>query len=630
MQSGCAHPLSIIHRFPVWHKTLSSQGVYEMKELKMRFAVLSLVAAMLCSVNAHAAVVETFFAGGSSAQFNTFALAGGFNVFGGGPLCGTHHWTQKNPGGSNTIAVHDPRSTVANPIPDEPGNIWIIWNTDAANGGPNGVVCYYIVLDSIVGVREYQASGTLVLPAGLVGSADANIVPLLGAGETLPAAIQTIVNGSTLNVGVTDVRAEDAKFGSNRAMTTLAQQVTGRSSTGLGFGPFPIGTKIQSAVSAATAQPVDFAIDPGDVDPISGGAVRHYTDFSTGAAPVMVIVNFSDTASGHIGDPALAVSNVNLAGLANFLAGGPFISTPPAVNNTNFGFHIRDLSTASGASSVADVGIHTFVREPLSGTYNTMEFCGPNSRGIGAGDPAFGVGTVVGQDANVAANPLSQTAPNGGTRKRVIGSGEMVAQVNNNQDGFGYTFWNFSSFNGKACTSSSCVNGTNALKYLTVNGVDPLFSGPSANPNGAGVLPQCTTSGGVIVSCPVLPFTHVVDGSYPIWTKYRALVDTTDPTNIAATLINTYVQEIAANPANPANPGSGILTDLVPSKNLAAFRSHYAQVVRDSGIAFGPNNGFKAGVPETGGDAGGAVLTITSELDFIADTGGNQQVNLKQ
>src|SRR5215813_8017218 len=405
--------------------------------------------------------------------------------------------------------------------------------------------------------------------------------------------------------------------------------MAGRAVTGLGFGPLPIGTKIQSTVSTATAQPVDFAIDPGDTDPINGGAVRHYTEIALGAAPVMVIANYSSTASGHFGDPALAISGISVNSLAIALTGGSTTSLPPAVNTLNTGFHIRDFSTAKGASGAADPGLHAFIREPLSGTYNTIEWCVPNSVRFG-GDFAFGVGRMTGQDSNVAANPLSQTAPNTGTRKRVIGSGEMVAQVNNNVDGFGYTFWNFSSFQGKACTSSSCVNGVNALKYLSVEGVEPLFSGSSANPDGVGVFPQCTTSGGVIVSCPQLPFTHIVDGTYPVWSKYRAIYDATDPTNIAGALIGTYVQEIAANPPNGGFPGSGILTDLVPLKNMQAFRSHYAQVVRTSGVAFGPNNGFKLGVPETGGDAGGLVMTIQSELDFIADTGGNQQVGFKQ
>jgi len=601
-------------------------------DLKFAIAALSLTATLLCVTNANAQAfvpAETYYAAGSSAQFNTMALAGGINVFGGGPLCGTHHWTQKNPGGANTIAAHDARTSGGQAVPDEPGNIWIEWNDAAATHSANAVVCLYLTLDSIVGVREYAANATLVLPAGLVGAADQNNVALLGAGEALPANIQNIVNGVKFNVAHTDIRPEDAKFASMRAMTAQAAQMAGRAVTGLGFGPFPIGALIHSTVSSATAEPVDFAIDPGDTDPLTGGAVRTYTEIALGAAPVMVIANYSSTASGHFGDPALAISDINVQPLAIALSGGSTTSVPPAVNALNTGFHIRDFSTAPGASAAADPGLHTFIREPLSGTYNTMEWCVPDSARF-AGDFAFGVGRMTGQDSNVAANPLSQTAPNTGTRKRVIGSGEMVAQVNNNADGFGYTFWNFSSFQGKACTSISCVNGTNALKYLNVDGVDPLFNGASANPNGIGVLPQCTTSGGVIVSCPQLPFTHIVDGTYPVWSKYRAIYDASDPTNLAAVLIGHYAQEVAANPPNPANPGSGILTDFVPVNNLATFRSHYAQVIRTGGGGTVGNNGFKTGIPETGGDAGGMVLTIQSEIDFLADTGGNQQVNLKQ
>src|SRR5215472_11723732 len=601
--------------------------------LKFSNAALSLAATLLLGVNAYAQAFvpsETYYAAGSSAQFNTMALAGGINVFGGGPLCGAHHWTQKNPGGANTIAAHDARTLPGGgTVPDEPGNIWIEWNDAAATHSANAVVCFYLTLDSIVGVREYEANATLVLPAGLVGVADANIVPLLGAGEPLPLNIQNILNGVRFNVAHTDIRPEDAKFGSMRAMTAQGAQVAGRAFTGLGFGPFPVGTKIQSAVSTATAQPVDFAIDPGDTDPITGGAVRRFAEVALGAAPVMVIANYSNTASGHFGDPALAINDINVSHLAIALSGGSTTSIPPAVNGLNTGFHIRDFSTAAGAGAAADPGLHTFIREPLSGTYNTMEWCVPNSVRFG-GDFAFGVGRMTGQDSNVAANPISQIAPNTGTRKRVIGSGEMVAQVNNNVDGFGYTFWNFSSFNGKNCTSTSCVNAVNALKYLSVDGVEPLFSGASANPNGIGVLPQCTTSGGVIVSCPQLPFSHVVDGTYPVWSKYRAIYDNTDPTNLAAILIGTYAQEIAANPPNAANPGSGILTDFVPVKNMTVFRSHYGQVLRDSGAGTPGNNGFKMGIPETGGDEGGMVFTIQSEIDFIADTGGNQQTNFKQ
>ena len=264
--------------------------------LKLVIAALSLAVTLSFGTNAHAQFVPTltYYAAGSSAQFNTMALAGGVNVFGGGPLCGTHHWTLKNPGGANTIAAHDARTAGGVTVPDEPGNIWIEWNDAAATLSPNAVVCFYLVLDSIVGVREYAANATLVLPAGLIGVADANIVPLLGAGEPLPANIQGIVNGARFNVAHTDIRPEDAKFASMRALTAQAQQMAGRAVTGLGFGPFPVGAQIHSAVSTATAQPVDFAIDPSDTDPITGGTVRGYAEIALGAAPVMVRERTSD------------------------------------------------------------------------------------------------------------------------------------------------------------------------------------------------------------------------------------------------------------------------------------------------------------------------------------------------
>jgi hypothetical protein len=79
-----------------------------------------------------------------------------------------------------------------------------------------------------------------------------------------------------------------------------------------------------------------------------------------------------------------------------------------------------------------------------------------------------------------------------------------------------------------------------------------------------------------------------------------------------------------------SDPVTGVITDLVPQPLMITFRSHYGQVVRDSGIAYSPNNGYKLGVPETAGDEGGLVFTIQSELDWINDTGGLQQVDFKQ
>jgi hypothetical protein len=207
-------------------------------------------------------------------------------------------------------------------------------------------------------------------------------------------------------------------------------------------------------------------------------------------------------------------------------------------------------------------------------------------------------------------NPFWHIAANGATRGRVIGTGEMVKTVANTADALGYSFWGFSNFQPYT-----------TLKYLTVDGVDPLYSGPASNPNGPGVIPTCTTgAGGVVTSCPLLTFPNVANGGYPIWSVLRVVADPTDSTLIAGAMV-AYAQHAAAS----------TLPDFVPATALTVFRSHFNQIVVTSNSDdIGPNNGFKTGVPETGGDMGGAVLTIQSEIDYINDTGGSQQTNLNQ
>src|SRR6516164_204967 len=140
---------SVLHYPPSSRSGTTSPepGVFAMKKPSWKFSIaaLSLGATLLLGLNAYAqpfVPALTYYAGGSSAQFNTMALAGGINVFGGGPLCGTHKWTQKNPGGANTIAAHDARTAGGVTVPDEPGNIWIEWNDAAATLSPNASVCF--------------------------------------------------------------------------------------------------------------------------------------------------------------------------------------------------------------------------------------------------------------------------------------------------------------------------------------------------------------------------------------------------------------------------------------------------------------------------------------------------------
>jgi len=505
-------------------------------------------------------------------------------------------------------------------IQQEKGNIWIVWN-GSADGTAANIVCYYVTVDSIVGMRAYFANATVNLPASNIGVADGATVPYIGGtGVALPAAIQGIVNGSKINFAATDIRPEDAKFASNRALTAYGSFMTGRGFTGVGYqatggNPAWLGTPIVSSVSTATANPVDWAFVPGDTDPVTGVAgTRPYLELAIGAAPVLVVANTSNSAAGHMGDPALAITNIDSMVLNNALLG-------------NLG-HVRDLS--SNGTGAADAALHVWIREPLSGTFNTMEFNVPNTNSI-AGDYAQGNGRVTGQEAGIntanvacaghqtstgcpsgfeSGNPLyhfitpAVGSANGSTRGRVIGSGEMVSTTNLVPDSLGYSFWGFSSF-----ATSKAGN----LKYLTVDGVDPLYSSINPNPAGPGVLPQCPAT-----PC-ILPFDNIKNGGYPIWSKYRAVYDYTDPLNLAPNLVN-----------GAQTASTTLYSDFVPDSALNVFRSHFAQVVTTSGGGYGANNGLKTGVPETGGDMGGQVLTKQSELDFIADTGGNQQVQLKK
>ena len=556
---------------------------------------------------------ETFFTAGSSAQWPTFAIAGSYPVYSGGALCGQNHWTGKS-ASTAPITINDPRSSS---IAAEPANVWVGWDNNFANGvAGQGVICVYASVDSIVGVRAYEARATLNISTTLAGTAGTNQIALIGTDGTLPAAVLSWINANVvINSANTDIRPEDAKFATMRVLTGYGTQVTGRGITGVGYGPFPIGTAIKSSQSSTVANPVDFALSSGDVDPInSANSVRPYTDLPIGAAPVVVFANQSSTGSGHLGDGNY--TNINRFILARALQG-----TVTHVRDLGYGASYSPASTSFNNYTLAgetDSPLKVFLREPLSGTYNTMEFSVPMAREIDGDD--YEPNTVLGQEANItpsntscttvpctvnSGNPLYQISSNGSVRARAVGTGEMVKTVNATADSIGYAFWGFSTFAGKS-----------NVKYLTVDGVDPLFSGPSANPNGVGVFPACQTSAGIATSCTGVPFTNIVNGTYPIWSKYRMMTDPNVSSSIASAIVS-YAQQAS-------DPTVGVIHDMVPAKYLQVFHSHYAQVVRDNGGAYAPNNGIKYEIPETGGDMGGAVLTIQSELDYINDTGSQQ------
>ena len=262
-----------------------------------------------------------------------------------------------------------------------------------------------------------------------------------------------------------------------------------------------------------------------------------------------------------------------------------------------------------------------------------------------------------------------------GLHLRAIGTGEEVAATLGQDntggsqvvDGIGYAFWGYSNFKPGAsgCTGSAgsgdVTCSTYAGHYLTVDGIDPLFQTPgggldtNANPNGAYNFPQCgliQKVTGYGFPCEQIPFYHVYDGSYPIWSLLRLVtfdnVGSTQATPEGVINVLAYAQLEAA-------PGSAEqLSDFVPflntitglpytqggtlpqgDLNLGVFRSHYKQslINPDNGhVACGGSftninitggtSGAKTCLVDLGGDVGGSVLTVQSDVDFNADFGG--------
>ncbi len=265
-----------------------------------------------------------------------------------------------------------------------------------------------------------------------------------------------------------------------------------------------------------------------------------------------------------------------------------------------------------------------------------------------------------------------------GIRARTIGTGQEVKATLGTittggalPDKIGYSFWGYANFKPGAsgCASSTSGNVTCSSfvgHYLTVDSIDPLFSSPGGsvggeNVTGAYQFPQCGGIQGSAATfqCAQLPFTHLYDGSYPLWSLLRLVSFNTSAAT--ATLGGSVVPEGVLNVVgfaqSEAAPGSAQqLSDFVPflsnikglpykqggafptgNLNLGVFRSHYVQ----SGVQ--PNNGHQGCSPtfnftavqlqggraaaatclvDAGGDVGGSVLTVQSDVDFFLDFHG--------
>jgi hypothetical protein len=128
---------------------------------------------------------------------------------------------------------------------------------------------------------------------------------------------------------------------------------------------------------------------------------------------------------------------------------------------------------------------------------------------------------------------------------------------------------------------------------VMVDGVDPL----RGNYIGGG-FPSCSNP-----PCPgLLAFPNIKNGLYPIWSILRIVTVSPMPSGIQQ-LYQAALQEAV------------LIPDFAPINTLEVFRSHYNQ----SGV--NGSNGIIAGMPEAGGDMGGAIFDIQADKDYFADTG---------
>jgi len=512
-----------------------------------------------------------------------------------------------------TVQAIDSRVGTA-PGTAENGAVWVTWSAGGgtcSTPGSTSLINAYINTDSVIGNRCYFASPrcTMNLPIAEVGVNGAN--QLTGVTDVaLPASIQTALNGAFFNTAATDIRPEDAKFATLRLLTPCGTAITnGGSATqylGLGYasGTTGVGNSIKEAALSGSGSFHIFDFNLTGTDPITNAPIpAAYTVTSVGAAPIVVFVNPSDEA----GFGSLLVSNINRATLAGFLD-GTYGRTSDAIPQT----------AAGGSTGIAST---VFLREPLSGTYNTMEYSVPNSVELQSSQD-LGMAAVIANGGTTgkiepaaycsgtawssAMNPLVETAsslgrlvgssnPNPG-RYRSIGTGDEVAAVLANQDSLGYAFWSAANFAKATATSG---------KYLTVDGVDPIQENWVD-----GLIP---TSGNQLLGN--VTMAHVKDGSYPIWSILRLV---SDPSNSSAISALTSAAAAFLTPNQP---------DFVHASQLTVVRSHFAPpsvTFPCYGTALGtaagqPANGTGT-VLECGGDVGGHVYGIGADKDYNADT----------
>ena len=539
-----------------------------MTRVKAIFAA-TVVAMIVGLVPAQATTNVIFVGAGSSAMFQQFGLAAYNSVCNGGnPGCS--HWSGGKTGPTQNEFLHDQRIPVAGTIPDEAGNLWVVWGPDVVNPA-NTNVWAYLTVDSIVGNRCFFAVPRCLVLVGNITGQNKISNTLFDDNSfdqtTLPANVFAALNSHVVTAGMTDIRPEDAKFEQARIVSVLNTTTY----AGLGYGTgatTQLGTQILGAASASggAATPVCFNITGKDcINTLL--SVPASTTIPVGAQPIVFIVN--RTAGGAIS--AADPKNINSFSAQRLFAG---------LDCETSAIDVITNGAASGP-------VHVTLREPLSGTMTTTEFTTfrtftqpKNSQEVGV-DPAT--------DNPLAAKPCVH---GGGDRTRAIGTGNAVGFVKATTDAIGYTFFSYGNVSGLALNPN--------YGYLTLDGTDPLSLG-TVNQQ----LPSCATG---CAAAPNTSFPNLRNGGYRAWSVVRVVTDKTGVNNTnALALVNAAQKSVNSK-----------IPDFVPYRaqadgdlGLLVFRSHYTQ----NGA---PHNGINT-VAESGGDAGGCVELKADELAIAGD-----------
>jgi len=555
--------------------------------LKVAVAVFAVIAAISMQAKAQTVVLTGL---GSSAYFLESGLGANYSS---GLIKASCVWSEN----TSTVTAKD---TSVSPAATDTGNAWVAWTTgtggSCAAPASDSKIYAYLQTDSVVGNRCLFNSSTCKITYPNTDPASAGLILGTSSEVNLPTAVANLLNAATVNFAGSDIRPEDAEFAITRATTACNTAiVTGSQYRGLGYSN---GNQIGSynynqAGTGSYFNVVKFTLPSS------------FSVTIVGATPIVVAANGTGISAG----------NISAQTLADLLDG-------------TYSY------TGQVSSSPAPTGsaLWVYLREPLSGTYNTMEYNIPNtttaktSQDVGVNQPSAQVncsgtvpkGLVAG--SSPAAYDLNISTTSGGARQRQIGTGaELKAIVTNaNSNSLGYGFWSVANFAGFTAAAAPHA------KYLEIGGVDPLLKSGVAY---TGTIP---VSGTTELSDVDLHTT--ADGTYPIWSLLRLVTVTSAATTAAENLASATDDFVSFGSTN-SRP------DFVTPVNMNVVRSHFTP----PGIGFTAtlingdsqlNDGLSAcsNLPESGGDVGGVILSIYSpnpfnghedDNDWCSTTGNN-------